>query len=292
MEKISKAEVKEQSPWYVKQFVILRDRNASGDINWTLERIKTEYKSVSYRKIKRGFIKCRSQANNKQTPWLKSATKLYRSRSPGSIPGPTRFSDNTVRNLLACWWGYPLWHECGSEVWGLASAVFLGCESDRTHDPILLSQVWDSPQCGGPGRPPPPTKEEGRPVIPAGTGFLAFPSQHQDRLADWYSIVTLFFFFLLEAYSSWSFALIPFVWYFDIAFWSFPKSRWCPHCHWIIWSDKTWCSIAAQCDERVTPLRYLAVLRGSKKSRMRTKTPSTTTLIFPPFRHYSPREKK
>jgi hypothetical protein len=34
-----------------------------------------------------------------------------------------------------------------------------------------------------------------------------------------------------------------------------------------------------------------AVLRGSKKSRMHMKVPSTTTLSSPQFRHYLLREK-
>jgi hypothetical protein len=34
---------------------------------------------------------------------------------------------------------------------GLASTVPLGCAFRGNHDQMLLSQVWDSPQCGGPG---------------------------------------------------------------------------------------------------------------------------------------------
>jgi hypothetical protein len=53
----------------------------------------------------------------------------------------------------------------------LASAVTLGSESRGTHDHILLTQIQDSPQPGGPGHRIYIPQEQGCPVIPPGTGF-------------------------------------------------------------------------------------------------------------------------
>jgi hypothetical protein len=53
----------------------------------------------------------------------------------------------------------------------LASAVILGSDSRGTHGHILLSQIRDSPQPGGPGPRIYIIQEQGGPVIPPGTGF-------------------------------------------------------------------------------------------------------------------------
>jgi hypothetical protein len=53
----------------------------------------------------------------------------------------------------------------------LASAVILRFESRGTHDHILLSQIWDSPQPGEPGHCIYIPQEQGDPVISPGTGF-------------------------------------------------------------------------------------------------------------------------
>jgi hypothetical protein len=52
-----------------------------------------------------------------------------------------------------------------------ASAVILRSESRGTHDHILLSQIWDSPQPGGPGPRIYIPQEQGVPIIAAGAGF-------------------------------------------------------------------------------------------------------------------------
>jgi hypothetical protein len=52
----------------------------------------------------------------------------------------------------------------------LASAVILRSESHKTHDNILLSQIRDSPQPGGPGPHIYIPLEQGGPVIAPGTG--------------------------------------------------------------------------------------------------------------------------
>jgi hypothetical protein len=53
----------------------------------------------------------------------------------------------------------------------LASVVILRSESRGTHDHILLSQIRDSPQLGGPGPCIYTPQEDNGPVIPPGTGF-------------------------------------------------------------------------------------------------------------------------
>jgi hypothetical protein len=53
----------------------------------------------------------------------------------------------------------------------LGSAVILGSESRRTRDNILLSQIRDSPNQGGPDPLIYIPQEQGGPVIPPGTGF-------------------------------------------------------------------------------------------------------------------------
>jgi hypothetical protein len=53
----------------------------------------------------------------------------------------------------------------------LARAVILGSESRRTHDHILLSQIRDTPQPGGPGPRIYISQEQGGPVTSPGTGF-------------------------------------------------------------------------------------------------------------------------
>jgi hypothetical protein len=53
----------------------------------------------------------------------------------------------------------------------LTSVVILGSESRGTHDHILLSQIRDSPQPGGPGPHIYIPQEQGGPVIRPDTGF-------------------------------------------------------------------------------------------------------------------------
>jgi hypothetical protein len=53
----------------------------------------------------------------------------------------------------------------------LAIAAILGSESCGTHDHILLSQIRDTPQPGGPGPRIFIPQEQDGPVIPPGTGF-------------------------------------------------------------------------------------------------------------------------
>jgi hypothetical protein len=54
----------------------------------------------------------------------------------------------------------------------LASAVILRSESRETHGHILLSQIRDSPQPGGPGPRIYIPKNQGGPVIPKALGSL------------------------------------------------------------------------------------------------------------------------
>jgi hypothetical protein len=53
----------------------------------------------------------------------------------------------------------------------LASAVILGSDSHGVYDHILLSQIRDSPQPGGPGPRICISQEQGGPVILPATGF-------------------------------------------------------------------------------------------------------------------------
>jgi hypothetical protein len=80
------------------------------------------------------------------------------------------------RQMRVCWlWAPSLTRGrfCSLQLLlGLSSTAFLGFESLRTYEYILLSQLWDSPNFEGQVRvfsfPP----EQGSPVIPTGFGFI------------------------------------------------------------------------------------------------------------------------
>jgi hypothetical protein len=81
-----------------------------------------------------------------------------------------------IRFLLrVCWCGAPSLTRgrvCGLQlVLALARAIILRPESRGTRDHILMSQIRDFPQPGGPGPRIYIPQEQGDPVIPPGTGF-------------------------------------------------------------------------------------------------------------------------
>jgi hypothetical protein len=80
-----------------------------------------------------------------------------------------------IRQLRVCWCGAPSlmrgWVCRLQLLVVLTSAVILRSESRGTHDHILLSQVRDFRQPGGPGPHIYIPQEQGGPVIPPGTGF-------------------------------------------------------------------------------------------------------------------------
>jgi hypothetical protein len=69
------------------------------------------------------------------------------------LSGPNEQTFITVRQLWFCWYGVPSLTRgrvCILELLlGLTSAVILGFESRRTHDHILLFQIWDFPNLEG-----------------------------------------------------------------------------------------------------------------------------------------------
>jgi hypothetical protein len=97
---------------------------------------------------------------------LKSKLKLYYDRRSvgqsvlvsGTHLGPLTiffsFCKIIFRQLWVCWCGTPSLTRgrvCSFQLLlGLASAVVLGSKSRRTHDYILVSQIWDSPILEGP----------------------------------------------------------------------------------------------------------------------------------------------
>jgi hypothetical protein len=93
----------------------------------------------------------------------------------------------TFRHLQVCWRGLPSLMRgrvCSLQLLLiLAIAVILGSVSHRTHDYILLSQIWDSPNLGRPGPRIYIHQEQGGPVILQATGWPhANKSSHLELL--------------------------------------------------------------------------------------------------------------
>jgi hypothetical protein len=76
------------------------------------------------------------------------------------------------------------WVCCLQLLLALASVIILGSESRVVHDHILLPQVGDSPQPGGPGPCNHISQGQGDPIIPQAVGYSAVKSE-SELLYDW-----------------------------------------------------------------------------------------------------------